>query len=164
MNVFGKIMRLIILSIFIIGAVAFIIICVSVYRRTILIEELAIVPSKQANTIWKTDENDIFFVVADNTNNTNNFRVCVLWHGEYVDASFTCDYARRAELAIPGENGIVDQYSGAIYLVVGIYHIAEDQVTVEVDGDLSLEEFVGQRKSIVLHRYSYEDLIEDLPF
>ena len=75
-----------------------------------------------------------------------------------MEVSFTCDYARQAEIAIPGENGIVSRYDGATYLVVGTYHISADQLSIEINEELSSMEFVGARYTIVLQRFFSEDM------
>lgn len=113
--------------------------------------------SRQLDTIWKNDESDIIFIVGYGEE-ANNFRAFAFWDGTYVDVSFTCDYARQAEIAIPGENGIVSRYDGATYLVVGTYHISTDQLSIEINEELSSMEFVGERDTIVLHRFFNEEM------
>ena len=93
-----------------------------VHQKKVLTAELLLHPSRQFDTIWKNDESDIIFIVGDGEE-ANNFRAFAFWDGTYVEVSFTCDYARQAEIAIPGENGIVSRYDGATYLVVGTYHM-----------------------------------------
>lgn len=115
-----------------------------VHQKKVLTAELLLHPSRQLDTIWKNDESDIIFIVGDGEE-ANNFRAFAFWDGTYVDVSFTCDYARQAEIAIPGENGIVSRYDGATYLVVGTYHISTDQLSIEINEELSSMEFVGER-------------------
>ena len=128
-----------------------------VHQKKVLTAELLLHPSRQLDTIWKNDESDIIFIVGDGEE-ANNFRAFAFWDGTYVDVSFTCDYARQAEIAIPGENGIVSRYDGATYLVVGTYHISADQLSIEINEELSSMEFVGERDTIVLHRFFNEEM------
>lgn len=154
---FRRILHFIPLVIIVAISVVIIVLGFFVHQKKVLTEELLIHPSRQLNTVWRTDENDVVFIVGDGES-SNNFRAFALWDGSYVEVSLTCDYARQAELAIPGEDGIVSRYDGAIYLAVGTYHISEDMFSIEIDEELSSKEFVADRELIVLHKVCSEEL------
>lgn len=125
-------------------------------------------PNMQADTIWKTEEDDIFFITEGDPLESGKFYVYVLWEDQYREAGFSCDLGRTAILALPDSNGntpsIVTEDMDAVYLAVGTYHFTEDTVLLDDFSEESSEKFLNGRDAIYVHRYPYEDLMDSLPF
>ena len=115
-------------------------------------------PSRQYNTIWKTAENDIVFIVGDKEDE-NSFHAFALYDGEYIEVNLDCDYGQNAKISIPNDNTTGGNKD--LCLIFGKYQVFPDCFLIEVDKNRSPSAFVGKRDTIIFQRFFINDAEED---
>jgi len=126
--------------------------------------EQSMAPARQANTIWKTEQNDLYLISGPKPLQPGNFHVYALWENEYREA--TLDFgnpSKQAVLAITDTKEISDS-PDSICLADGTYCIKKDLVVIDSFQDRSSKAFLQGRDSLKIKKYSYDELINELPF